>query len=155
MPDGVRTIPLWFWCGMDEMMKNRPNVRSKLQSRPEQRQPGIFVRCGVREGAVLTLGSRERIRIGREVPCELVMPSQKISRIHCTVEFDEEQKNLSIHYPANGIMIDIKNNNSDGIVVYNNFYITEKLKKQAAEGKIRLELLKNSIEEEEKARINN
>ena len=92
MPDGVRTIPLWFWCGMDEMMKNRPNVRSKLQSRPEQRQPGIFVRCGVREGAVLTLGSRERIRIGREVPCELVMPSQKISRIHCTVEFDEEQK---------------------------------------------------------------
>lgn len=70
-------------------------------------------------------------------------------------EFDEEQKNLSLHYPANGIMIDIKNNNSDGIVVYNNFYITEKLKKQAAEGKIRLELLKNSIEEEEKARINN
>ncbi len=70
-------------------------------------------------------------------------------------EFDEEQKNLSLHYPANGIMIDIKNNDPNGIVVYNNFYITEKLKKQAAEGKIRLELLKNSIEEEEKARINN
>lgn len=70
-------------------------------------------------------------------------------------EFDEEKKNLSLHYPANGIMIDIKNNDSDGIVVYNNFYITEKLKKLAAEGKIRIELLKNSIEEEEKARINN
>ena len=70
-------------------------------------------------------------------------------------EFDEEEKNLSLHYPANGIMIDIKNNNPNGIVVYNNFYITEKLKKQAAEGKIKIELLKNSIVEEEKARINN
>ena len=55
----------------------------------------------------------------------------------------------------NGIMIDIKHNDPNGIVVYNNFYITEKLKKQAAEGKIKIELSKNSIEEEEKARINN
>ena len=70
-------------------------------------------------------------------------------------EFNEEEKNLIIHYPANGIMIDIKHNDPNGIVVYNNFYITEKLKKQAAEGKIKIELSKNSIEEEEKARINN
>jgi hypothetical protein len=70
-------------------------------------------------------------------------------------EFNEEEKNLSLHYPANGIMIDIKHNAPGGIVVYNNFYITEKLKKQASEGKIKIELFKNSIEEEEKARINN
>ena len=72
-----------------------------------------------------------------------------------TFDFDEEAKNLTIHYPANGIMIDIKQNNPSGIVVYNNFYISERLKKQVSEGKIKIELYKNSIEEEEKARINN
>ena len=70
-------------------------------------------------------------------------------------EFDEEAQNLTLHYPANGIMIDIKNNDPKGIVVYNNFYINEQLKKQVSEGKIRIELFKNSIEVEEKARINN
>ena len=70
-------------------------------------------------------------------------------------EFDEEAQNLSIHYPAVGLMIDIKGNDPKGIVVYNNFYITEHLRKLVSEGKISIELYKNSIEVEEQARINN
>ena len=52
-------------------------------------------------------------------------------------------------------MIDIKGNDPKGIVVYNNFYITEHLRKLVSEGKISIELYKNSIEVEEQARINN
>ena len=70
-------------------------------------------------------------------------------------EFNKEEKSLKIHYPANGVMIDIKNNNTSGIVFYNNCFISEKLKKQVSEGKVKIELYQNSIEEAEKARINN
>lgn len=70
-------------------------------------------------------------------------------------EFNKEEKSLKIYYPANGVMIDIKNNDPTGIVFYNNCFISEKLKKQVSEGKVKIELYKNSIEEAEKARINN
>ena len=70
-------------------------------------------------------------------------------------EFNEDEKRLKIDYPANGVMINIVNDDTTGIVFYNNCYVSKRLKKLVSEGKVKVELYKNSIEEEEKARVNN
>lgn len=53
-------------------------------------------------------------------------------------EYDETEQNLYMSYPSYGIEINIKNNDSKGIVIYNNCYKSKTIEKYLKEGKITL-----------------
>lgn len=62
---------------------------------------------GAGVGSSVTIGSLERIRIGRNSKdSELALPSRNISRLHCTAEYDG-MKNMYIitDYSTNGTFI--------------------------------------------------
>lgn len=70
-------------------------------------------------------------------------------------EYDKEQKNLYITYPSIGIIINIQNNNSKGITIYNNYYLSDKIKNFIVEDKISLEPTVDILYMSEINRINN
>lgn len=67
----------------------------------------VTVMKGAGVGSSVTIGSLERIRIGRNSKdSELALPSRNISRLHCTAEYDG-MKNMYIitDYSTNGTFI--------------------------------------------------
>ena len=67
----------------------------------------VTVVKGAGVGSCVSIGSLERIRIGRyEKDSELALPSRNISRLHCTVEYDG-MKNMYIitDFSTNGTFI--------------------------------------------------
>lgn len=60
-------------------------------------------------------------------------------------EYDQENQNLKLTFPSRGIAMDIHNNDSKGITIYNNYYLTDTVKKLIKDGKITLEPDKDLI----------
>jgi len=51
-----------------------------------------------------------------------------------TYEYDEEQQNLYITIPILGVEINIENNNPKGIILYSNYYFTDKTRRYIKDG---------------------
>lgn len=51
-------------------------------------------------------------------------------------EYDAENQDLKLVFPTRGISIDIQNNDSKGITIYNNYYLTDTVKKLIKNNKI-------------------
>lgn len=54
-------------------------------------------------------------------------------------EYDAENQNLKLTFPTRGIAMDIIGNNSKGITIYNNYYLTDTVKELIKNNKITLE----------------
>lgn len=54
-------------------------------------------------------------------------------------EYDAENQNLKLTFPTRGIAMDIIGNNSKGITIYNNYYLTDTVKQLIKNNKITLE----------------
>ncbi len=54
-------------------------------------------------------------------------------------EYDDEKQNLKLIFPTRGIGIDIVSNDSKGITIYNNYYLTDTVKNLIKANKITLE----------------
>ena len=67
-------------------------------------------------------------------------------------EYDEEYGNFKISFPTRGLYIDIKHNDSLGIKVYNNYYLTDTIKELIKNKKITLVENKDLIQVTEKSR---
>jgi len=70
-------------------------------------------------------------------------------KIHWTnyfeYEYNPEEESLYISYPSRGLEIDIKRNDSTGIKIYNNYYLTDTVKELIKAHKITLESNKNLV----------
>lgn len=51
-------------------------------------------------------------------------------------DYDAENQNLKLVFPTRGIAMDIKNNDSKGITIYNNYYLTDTVKELIKNNKI-------------------
>lgn len=51
-------------------------------------------------------------------------------------DYDAENQNLKLIFPTRGIAMDIKNNDSKGITIYNNYYLTDTVKELIKNNKI-------------------
>lgn len=51
-------------------------------------------------------------------------------------DYDAESQNLKLVFPTRGIAMDIKNNDSKGITIYNNYYLTDTVKELIKNNKI-------------------
>lgn len=60
-------------------------------------------------------------------------------------EYDKENQNLKLTFPSRGIAMDIHNNDSKGITIYNNYYLTDTVKELIKNGKITLEADKDLV----------
>ena len=67
-------------------------------------------------------------------------------------ESDLENKNFRISFPFRGIKIDIKNNDSKGIILYNNYNLSQDIKDLIIAGRITLKENENLVDITEKAR---
>lgn len=67
-------------------------------------------------------------------------------------EFDADTGTLRLTYPLRGIEIDIKNNDSTGIKIYSNYYLTDTVTQLIKDGKITYIGDKDLINETEKTR---
>lgn len=67
-------------------------------------------------------------------------------------EYDLENNSFKITFPVRGIKIDITNNNSNGIILYNNYYLTDDIKDLIKAKKITLESNNDLVNITEKAR---
>ena len=70
-------------------------------------------------------------------------------------EYDFEAQSAHITYPSRGIEINIENNNSLGIIFYNNYYISDKIKEFIKAGKVSLNDKVDYLEYAEKNRRKN
>lgn len=53
-------------------------------------------------------------------------------------DYDSENQNLKLTFPTRGIAMDIKGNNSRGITIYSNYYLTDTVKELIKQNKITL-----------------
>lgn len=60
-------------------------------------------------------------------------------------DYDAENQNLKLTFPTRGIGIDIKGNDSKGITIYNNYYLTDTVKDLIKNNKITLESNKDLL----------
>lgn len=67
-------------------------------------------------------------------------------------EYDAELGNFKISFPLRGILIDIKNNNPEGVTLYNNYYLSDKAKALIKSKKVTFEKDKNLVDIVEKNR---
>jgi hypothetical protein len=54
-------------------------------------------------------------------------------------DYDAENQNLKLVFPTRGIAMNIKNNDSKGITIYNNYYLTDTVKELIKNNKISIE----------------
>lgn len=79
--------------------------------------------------------------------------SIKVSlRYYDYLEYDPDIKKAHIMFSNRGFEIDIEDNNPKGIILYSNYYITEKTKKYVEDGVITLREKEDSVEKIEKER---
>lgn len=71
------------------------------------------------------------------------------------IEYNPELQKLKLSYPSRGIEIDIEGNDSRGIKIYNNYYLTETVKSLIEDHKITLIEDKNLVFVVEQARREN
>ena len=69
-------------------------------------------------------------------------------------EYDRGNKSLYLTYPSIGVIINIQNNNSKGITICNNYYLSDKIKNFIIENKISLDSSIDALYMSEKNRIN-
>lgn len=67
-------------------------------------------------------------------------------------EYDSELQKLKLTYPSRGIKIDIEGNDSRGIKIYNNYYLTDTVKELIEDYKITLVADKDLVHEIEQER---
>lgn len=75
-------------------------------------------------------------------------------KVYDYYEYDEKEKNAYILYSNRGIEINIKNNDSKGITLYNNYYFTDKTKEYVKNGLITLDSKNDLLDKMEKERRN-
>jgi len=73
-------------------------------------------------------------------------------RYYDYLEYDPEIKKAHIMFSNRGFEIDIEDNNSQGIILYSNYYFTEKTKEYVKKGLITLKEKEDSVEKIEKER---
>lgn len=63
---------------------------------------------GIYQGAALRLGGGDCLRVGRDsASCNLVLPDQKISRIHCEIRYDQQEHRYILYdRSTNGIFLE-------------------------------------------------
>lgn len=65
------------------------NAHITIQKSVSIRKGRITVLNGKNEGASLSIGDEDVVPVGRSAKkCEIVLDSDKISRIHCLIEYD-------------------------------------------------------------------
>lgn len=69
-------------------------------------------------------------------------------------EYDRGNKSLYLTYPSIGVIINIQNNNSKGITICNNYYLSDKIKNFIIENKISLDSSIDALYMSERNRIN-
>lgn len=69
-------------------------------------------------------------------------------------EYDKENRNLYLTYPSIGVIINIQNNDSKGITICNNYYLSDKIKNFIIEDKISLDSSTDALYMSERNRIN-
>ena len=69
-------------------------------------------------------------------------------------EYDSGNKSLYLTYPSIGVIINIQNNNSKGITICNNYYLSDKIKNFIIENKISLDSSIDALYMSERNRIN-
>ena len=69
-------------------------------------------------------------------------------------EYDKGNKSLYLTYPSIGVIINIQNNNSKGITICNNYYLSDKIKNFIIENKISLDSSIDALYMSERNRIN-
>lgn len=76
--------------------------------RSPQSVGGIRGISGIYQGAVLRLGGGDCLRVGRDsASCNLVLPDQKISRIHCEIRYDQQEHRYILYdRSTNGIFLE-------------------------------------------------
>lgn len=69
-------------------------------------------------------------------------------------EYDRGNKSLYLTYPSIGVIINIQSNNSKGITICNNYYLSDKIKNFIIENKISLDSSIDALYMSERNRIN-
>ena len=69
-------------------------------------------------------------------------------------EYDRGNKSLYLTYPSIGVIINIQSNNSKGITICNNYYLSDKIKNIIIENKISLDSSIDALYMSERNRIN-